>query len=453
MARQWWLTLLSNAALLVSLSVIYGILAEWAGRRRPLGRLASGTAFGFVAVLVMAAPLHLEPGLQYDGRSVVISMAGLFAGGWTAAIAGVIAAAYRIHLGGIGVLPGMGTIVTSALAGWGWRRWIRGRVTGIREWHLVVFGLLLHLAVLAWQAMLPGRYLSQVFLGVGPAFLSVFTLGTLLLGWLLAGVERRIEDRQRDLEGHLREVTRLHEELNRRHRDLAALHRELGRHVAMTAHDLKAPVRAVLGFADVLRTDIESPSGGGQREILGRILDAASRMESLLEELERYARVIQVPISRVIIPVRPLVEQVTGEFPEFLRQPRLAPRTDGPADVAVLGDRELLERCLQNLLSNAVKFVRPGEAPRIEIRWSRPRPGWVRLEVRDRGIGVPEQDRDRIFEPYERLHGRETYPGSGLGLAMVRRAVDRMEGHCGVEANPDGGSVFFLELPEAEETR
>lgn len=453
MARQWWLTLLSNTAVLVSLSAIYGLLAEWAGRRRPLGRLASGTAFGVVAVLVMAAPLHLEPGLQYDGRSVVISMAGLFGGGWTAVLAGAIAAAYRIHLGGIGVLPGIGTIATSALAGWGWRRWIQGRVTDIREWHLIVFGLLLHLAVLAWQAFLPGRYLSRVFLGVGPAFLSVFTLGTLLLGWLLAGVERRIQDRQRDLEGHLREVTRLHEELDRRHRALDALHRELGRHVAMTAHDLKAPVRAVLGFAEHLEAGFESMPDCERREILGRIREAADRMDGLLEALTRYARVIQAPISRTSIPVRRLVERVTAEFPEFLAQPRLAPRVEGPEDLAVIGDWGLLERCLHNLLSNALKFVRPGEEPQVEIRWWRTRSGQVRLEVRDRGIGVPEQDRDRIFEPYERLHGRETYPGSGLGLAMVRRAVDRLVGRCGVEANPEGGSVFFLEFPEAEETR
>lgn len=449
--REWWQTLIWNGALLVALSATYGLIAEWASHRRPLGRLANGVAFGLVAVLVMATPLHLEPGLQYDGRSVVIAMAGLFGGGVPVVIAGAMAATYRVLLGGIGVLPGLGTILTAALAGWGLRRWIGGRVTQVREWHLILFGLLLHLAVLCWQVVLPGRYLSRILLGVGPAFLTVFTLGTLLLGWLLASVERRIEDRRRNLEGHLREITGLHRELDLRHQALTALHREMGRHVAMTAHDLKAPVRAMLGFLGMLRERFDALPDAERREMLDRAADAAGRMEHLLEDLERYAQVIQAPIRRTHIPIRRLVSQVTREFPRFL-SPETAPRVEGPEDLAVVGDWTLLERCLHNLLSNAVKFVKPGETPEVEIRWYRTADGRVRLEVRDRGIGVPEKDRERIFAPYERLHGRETYPGTGLGLAMVRRAMDRLGGHCGVEAHPEGGSVFYLELPGAEGT-
>jgi len=451
MMRQWWLGLLWNAALLVTLAAAYGLLAEWAGRRRPLGRIATGTAFGLVAVLVMSAPLQLASGLQYDGRSVVISMAGLFGGGISAALAGSIAAAYRVWLGGIGVIPGLGTILTSALAGWAWRRHCQGRVTSIREWHLLAFGLALHVAVLGWQGLLPGAYRTEVLLGVGPAFLTVFPLGTMLLGWLLAGVERRHEERSRDLEGHLREITRLHRELEQRHRGLQALHRELGLQVSMTAHDLKAPLRAIQGFTEALNTRLTSRPPEENRALVDRILQAAGRMEGLLLELERYGHVIQAPVAVRGLPIRPLVDRVIAELPTPQADARPRISCEGPEDLAVRGDRALLERALQNLLSNAMKFVRPKEPPQVTIRWRRAGPGRVRLDVADRGIGVPEDRRERIFDPFERLHGRETYPGTGLGLAMVRRAAERMEGRCGMEPRPGGGSVFFLELPEAEE--
>lgn len=451
MGREELWNLLWNGTLLVTLAAMYGLLAEWAGRHRPLGRVTMGLAFGVVAVLVMSAPLQVAEGLRYDGRSVVIAMAGLFGGGWPAGIAGAIAAAYRVHLGGVGLLPGLGTILTSAMAGAGLRWWIGGRVTSIRVVHLLAFGMGLHLAVLAWQATLPGPFVRKVLLGIGPAFLLIFTLATLLLGWMLAGVERRIQDRQRDIEGYLQEVQRLHRELEGRHRTLEALHRELGLHVSLTAHDLKAPLRAIEGFALALEAHRESHPPSSDPVLIGRIVDAARRMEGLIQALEHYGRVVQGPIHRGPVPIRKLVDRVLENQSRDLQASRARIDTQGPEDLVVRGDWGLLERVLQNLLSNALLYVRPGEAPQVTIRWRSTDSGRVRLEVADRGIGVPQNQRERIFDPYVRLHGREAYPGSGLGLAMVRRAMDRLEGRCGMEPRSGGGSVFFVELPGQED--
>lgn len=450
-AQGEWLSLLWNGSLLVALAAMFGLLAEWAGHHRPLGRVATGAAFGLVAVLVMSVPLQVAEGLRYDGRSVVIAMAGLFGGGWPAVIAAGIAAAYRVELGGVGILPGLGTILTSALAGWGLRWWVRGRVTSLRLIHLLAFGLALHLAVLAWQATLPGALTRKVLLDIGPAFLLVFTLATLLLGWMLTGVERRIQDRRRDLEGHLQEITRLHRELEERHRTLEALHRELGLHVSMTAHDLKAPLRAIEGFALALEEIRAPPLPQDARALIGRIANAVNRMGHLIQALEHYGRVVQGAIHPGPVPIRALVDQVLENQSRDPQASKAQIDAEGPEDLVARGDWGLLERVLQNLLSNALLYVRPGEAPQVTIRWRTTETGRVRLEVADRGIGVPQNQRERIFEPYVRLHGREAYPGSGLGLPMVRRAMERLGGRCGVEPRAGGGSVFFVELPGQED--
>jgi signal transduction histidine kinase len=105
----------------------------------------------------------------------------------------------------------------------------------------------------------------------------------------------------------------------------------------------------------------------------------------------------------------------------------------------------VLRQVVANLAANAAKFVRPGESPRVRIR-AEERDGRVRLFVEDDGIGIEPRYFERIFAPFQRLHGAESYPGTGIGLAIVRRAVERMQGTCGVESEPGSGSRFWIEL-------
>jgi signal transduction histidine kinase len=113
----------------------------------------------------------------------------------------------------------------------------------------------------------------------------------------------------------------------------------------------------------------------------------------------------------------------------------------------VRANQSLLEQAVSNLLDNAVKFVRPGTKPQIEV-WTAPDSGKVRLIVHDHGIGVPTESGEKIFKTFERAH--EGYPGTGVGLAIVKRAVERMNGRVGFESKADEGSSFWLELPTAQ---
>jgi signal transduction histidine kinase len=108
-----------------------------------------------------------------------------------------------------------------------------------------------------------------------------------------------------------------------------------------------------------------------------------------------------------------------------------------------------LEQALDNLVANALKFVAPGERPRIRIR-AEYQGKQVRVWVEDNGIGIDPAHRGRIFEPFQRLHGIETYPGTGIGLAIVRRSLERMGGRCGVALGEGRGSRFWIELRSAD---
>jgi signal transduction histidine kinase len=120
----------------------------------------------------------------------------------------------------------------------------------------------------------------------------------------------------------------------------------------------------------------------------------------------------------------------------------------GTFDSRVMGDETLLVQVLQNLLSNGLKFTLPGQKPRIEITCAT-KGDLVRLEIRDNGIGIAPEYQDKIFKVFERLHGNNDYPGTGVGLAIVQRAVHKMRGRLGVSSKQNEGATFWIELASA----
>ncbi len=211
---------------------------------------------------------------------------------------------------------------------------------------------------------------------------------------------------------------------------------------AAVAHDLRAPLRAIAGFGRALLEGARLEAGArGDAE---RIVAAGARLDRLIDDLLAYSR-----LSLAELPLRPvrLDEVVTAALEE------VAADVDGTGAgievvgplPSVLGHRSTLVRVVANLLGNAVKFMAPGTRPLVrvsaEVRGRR-----VRLSVADNGIGVPPEHRERIFQPLERIHGRDAYPGTGIGLAIVRTGIERMGGRVGVEGRPEGGSIFWMEL-------
>lgn len=212
------------------------------------------------------------------------------------------------------------------------------------------------------------------------------------------------------------------------------------------SHDMRAPLRALRGFSDMVvernaaQLDVEG------QDYLKRISAAANRMDQLIEDVLNYSRVLRAEVNVQPVRLDPLVSQIIGTYPQL--QAHAADIHVATPLPVVLGHEASLTQCISNLLSNAVKFVAPGVRPQVKV-WAEPKGGDVRLWIEDHGIGIDPADQQRIFAIFERVVTREAYEGTGIGLAIVRKAVERMHGRFGVESARDQGSRFWIELPSA----
>lgn len=259
---------------------------------------------------------------------------------------------------------------------------------------------------------------------------------------------RREAEERRRAEG---EVLRLNQELERRvrerTRDLEGALLELEAFSYTVAHDLRAPLRAMKGFADLVLDEAPERLKPEEKDYLRRITRATVQMDALVRDLLAYSSLGHAALPAETVGLGPLVATVLDELRAELRDCQAQVDVE-PGMPDVVGHEKMLRQVVSNLLSNAAKFVAAGTAPRIRIA-AQTRGPWVRLLVEDNGIGVAAEYHERIFKVFERLHRSEIYAGTGIGLAIVRRAVERMGGQVGVESEVGKGSRFWIELPEA----
>jgi two-component system, sensor histidine kinase and response regulator len=213
------------------------------------------------------------------------------------------------------------------------------------------------------------------------------------------------------------------------------------------SHDLRAPVRAMQGFARVLMEDYGPQLDEIARDYLQRIVSGACRMDNLIQDLLIYSRLGHTELSLGPISLKQLLQEIVRQLSTEIesRDAKVSVADDLPGVVA---NKMALGQALENLLSNAMKFMPEGQAPKIRIE-AETIGTLVRLWIIDNGIGIPEEHHSRVFRVFERLHTAETYPGTGIGLAIVRKGVERMNGRVGLESEPGKGSRFYIELPAA----
>jgi PAS domain S-box-containing protein len=219
---------------------------------------------------------------------------------------------------------------------------------------------------------------------------------------------------------------------------------QLERFSYTVAHDLRAPLRSMQNFSTILLEDHASALGSEAVDMLKRIKSSSERMDHLIRDLLEYSRLGFMNIASQEVPLATVVETTLKDLADEIRGKNAEIFVGHPLPV-VLGHRATLEHVLNNLLTNALKFTRDGQRPEIKIFAEYHEP-WVRLVVMDNGIGIADEHRERIFGIFERLHGNETYPGTGVGLAIVRKAIERLGGRSGVDSEPSEGSSFWFEL-------
>jgi PAS domain S-box-containing protein len=232
----------------------------------------------------------------------------------------------------------------------------------------------------------------------------------------------------------LREAQRIRDE---RARELERSNAELAEFASIASHDLAEPLRTITGYLQLLRRRFGDELSGEADEYVLAAISSADRLRGMIDDVLAYSRagrselpVEPVDMERVVVTV---AESLTGRI-EWDRLP------------TVPGEERLLYQLMQNLISNAVKFVAPGTEPRVCISAAEQDAAW-QFAVDDNGIGIDPRHAERIFGMFQRLHGRESYPGTGIGLAIARKVVEHHGGRIWAEPRPEGGTRVAFTLP------
>jgi signal transduction histidine kinase len=245
------------------------------------------------------------------------------------------------------------------------------------------------------------------------------------------------------------EVLRLNRELEERVRErttqLEAANKELETFAYSVSHDLKAPLRGIDGYSRFLLEDYANRLDEEGQLFVQNIRRGAEQMNTLIDDLLAYSRMERRSLHSDVQDIARLVERIVAERAEEIAGRSATVRINLPP-LTARADPDGLAQVLRNLLDNALKFGRPGVPLEIEIG-GQVQETAIQLWVKDNGIGFDPKFHDRIFEIFQRLQRAEDYPGTGIGLAIARKAMLRMGGRIWAESALGQGATFFLELP------
>jgi signal transduction histidine kinase len=235
-------------------------------------------------------------------------------------------------------------------------------------------------------------------------------------------------------------------ELRKINDDLQAVNRELEAFAYSVSHDLRAPLRHIAGFAELLQKHSDSVLDDKGRHQITKILDAATRMDNLVDDLLDFSRIGRAETQKTTINLEQVVKSVVAEIAPDTRGRNIAWRI-GTLPLGY-GDPSLLRLVFSNLISNAVKFTRSREQAQIEIGLLSHTPEEVVVFVRDNGVGFDMKYKGKLFGVFQRLHSHEAFEGTGIGLATVQRIVHRHGGRVWAEGSVDQGAAFYVALPK-----
>jgi len=267
------------------------------------------------------------------------------------------------------------------------------------------------------------------------AHFGAFILFALLIGWFAAR-RRRIEQ----------QLAKVNADLQKRTIELEASNKELEAFAYSTSHDLRAPLRHVAGYSELLQKHASSVLDEKGRRYVAMLLESAKRMGMLIDDLLAFSRIGRTETHNTLVSLEQVVREVLSEVER---------ETDG-RDIAwkvgalpsLHGDRAMLRVALSNLIANAVKFTRTRPQAEIEIGSTNGKPDEVVVFVRDNGVGFDMKYVNKLFGVFQRLHRPESFEGTGIGLATVQRIVARHGGRVWAEGAVDGGATFYIAAPK-----
>ena len=288
-----------------------------------------------------------------------------------------------------------------------------------------------------------------------PYFLT-FLVWAVVVVWFSA-VSRRIEGGLRQTRDRLQievehrarredEIRSLNLELAKRAAELEATNKDLESFAYSVSHDLRAPLRHLVGYSELLQKQAASLLDDKSRRYMQTILESGKRMGNLIDDLLAFSRIGRAETKKMLVNLEQLVKEVVAELGQETKGRDIAWKI-GALPVC-FGDRSMLKLVVVNLVSNAVKFTRARKPAEIEVGCVAGNNNEVEVFVRDNGAGFDMQYVNKLFGVFQRLHLAEQFEGTGIGLATVQRIIHRHGGKVRAEGAVDQGATFYFSLPK-----
>jgi signal transduction histidine kinase len=269
-----------------------------------------------------------------------------------------------------------------------------------------------------------------------------------LLSRLNVALETRVIERTLQLEERTSELEQRSSQLEERSAQLEKSNQQLESFSYSVSHDLRAPLRAISGFSQILARRHRNELSEEGRHFLDNIVEASAHMGRLIDDLLSYSR-----LGRKAIVLKPVATgQILHNISNTLQSRIVESKASLliPDDLpAVTGDQTLLTQIFTNLIDNALTYRKPDIPAQVSVKWRNAGDGQVVISVSDNGIGIAAEHFEKIFSVFQRLHSQDEYPGTGIGLAVVQKSVDMQDGKVWLESTPGSGTTFHVQLPAA----
>jgi signal transduction histidine kinase len=285
-------------------------------------------------------------------------------------------------------------------------------------------------------------------------YLILFALFAWLVSWF-SSVRRRVEgqllqsrDELTEVERREQEIQSLNQELARRSTELESINKELEAFAYSVSHDLRAPLRHIAGYTELLQKKASSTLDENSKRYLLMILDSAKRMGLLIDDLLAFSRIGRTETQKTLVSLAQLVTEALTEVRQDTEGRNISWKIGALPDF--YGDRSMLRLVLVNLISNAIKFTRTRQQAEIEIGCTDGNKGDLVVFVRDNGVGFDMKYVNKLFGVFQRLHQSDAFEGTGIGLATVQRIIHRHGGTVWAEGAVDSGATFYFSAPRAQ---